>query len=55
MYDASSYYAGSAMAGNNIRRGDPQLCRELNAEINIHNYQALVATNKTVYEEVQVN
>lgn len=53
MYDASSYYAGSVMAGNNIRLGDPQLCRELNEEINIHNYQASSGRNKTVYEDVQ--
>lgn len=30
MYDASGYYSGSIYAGNNIRRGNPQLCRELN-------------------------
>lgn len=53
MYDASGYYAGSVMAGNNIRRGDPQLCRELNEEINIHNYQALIVPNKTVFEDVR--
>lgn len=52
VYDASGYYAGSIMGGNNIRRGDPQLCRELNEEINIHNYQALSA-NRTVHEDVQ--
>ncbi|XP_055303582.1 nose resistant to fluoxetine protein 6-like [Sitodiplosis mosellana] len=54
LYDASGYYAGSMYAGNNVRRGDPQLCRELNEEINIHNYQALAGThNRTVYEDVQ--
>lgn len=53
MYDASGYYAGSVMAGNNIRRGDPQLCRELNEEINIQNYQALIGRNKTIYEDVR--
>lgn len=54
VYDASGYYAGSIMAGNNIRRGDPQLCRELNEEINIHEYQALAGTaNRTVFEDVR--
>lgn len=54
MYDASAYYGGSVFAGNNIRRGDPQLCRELNEEINIYNYQALAGThNRTAFEDVQ--
>lgn len=54
VYDASGYYAGSMLAGNNIRRTDPQLCRTLNEQINIHNYQALTDTaNRTVYEDVQ--
>lgn len=54
MYDASAYYSGSILAGNNIRKGDPQLCRELNEEINIYNYQALAGRNKTtVFEDVQ--
>lgn len=53
MYDASGYYSGSLFAGNNIRRSDPQLCRELNDEINIHNYQALAGTNQTIHDDVQ--
>lgn len=53
MYDASAYYSGSVFAGNNIRRGDSQLCRELNEEINIYNYQALAGThNRTVFGDV---
>lgn len=47
VYDASGYYAGSVMAGNNFRHSDPQLCRDLNDEINIHHYQALSGTNRT--------
>lgn len=48
VYDASGYYAGSVMAGNNIRSGDPQLCRDLNEEINsIHSYHALAEANRT--------
>lgn len=43
------------MGGNNVRRGDPQLCRELNEEINIHNYQPLAGkiNRSNVYEDVQ--
>lgn len=48
VYDASGYYAGSVLAGNNIRRGDPQLCRDLNEEINkVHSYHALADANRT--------
>lgn len=54
MYDASGYYGGGILYGNIVRRGDPQLCRELNEEINIHNYQALADTkNRSIYEDVQ--
>lgn len=56
MYDASGYYAGSVMAGNNIRRGDSQLCRDLNEEIDkIHSYHALADANRTGigHEQVQ--
>lgn len=41
------------MAGNNFRRGDPQLCRELNEEINIHHFQALAPANRTIFEDVR--
>lgn len=41
------------MAGNNVRRSDPQLCRELNEVMNIYNYQALAGINRTVHEDVQ--
>lgn len=48
VYDASGYYAGSVMAGNNIRSGDPELCRSLNEEINnIQSYHALDDANRT--------
>ncbi|XP_031626081.1 uncharacterized protein LOC116342557 [Contarinia nasturtii] len=53
LYDASSFYSGGIMSGNIIRRTDPQLCRELNEEINIFNYQPLAGTNRTVYGNVQ--
>lgn len=52
MYDASGYYGGSVMAGNNIRQSDPQLCRDLNEEINIHNFQAIVGLNRSAYDDV---
>lgn len=32
MYDASSYYSGGIFDGNEIRIGNPQLCRDLNEE-----------------------
>lgn len=49
VYDASGYYAGGVMSGNNIRRADPQICRDLNEEINkIQNsYHALADANRT--------
>lgn len=49
VFDASGYYAGGIMAGNNIRRStDPQLCRDLNEEINkIQSYHALAEANRT--------
>lgn len=54
VYDASAYYAGSILAGNNMRRGDAELCRELNEEININNYQTLVGiNNRTLSDNVQ--
>lgn len=54
VYDATSGYSGGILTGNNIRRSaDPQLCRELNEEINIYNYHSLAGTNRTVYENVQ--
>lgn len=52
VYDASGYYAGSVMAGNNFRRSNPQLCRDLNEEINIHHFQALAGTNRTMLDNV---
>lgn len=32
MYDASSYYSGGIFDGNEMRTGNPQLCRDLNEE-----------------------
>lgn len=32
MYDASAYYSGGIFDGNEIRTGNPQLCRDLNDE-----------------------
>lgn len=54
MYDASGYYSGSIYAGNNIRRGNPQLCRDLNNDLTLDNAQILQQQQpKTMYEEVQ--
>lgn len=55
VYDASGYYSGSIYAGNNIRRGNPQLCRELNRQLTVHDYQNVpaVAGDQTIYEDVQ--
>lgn len=52
VYDASGYYSGSIYAGNNIRRGNPQLCRELNNELAVDNAKKL-SQPKTMFEEVQ--
>lgn len=52
MYDASGYYGGSIYAGNNIRRGNPQLCRDLNAEL-AADAAPQSKHPKTMYEEVQ--
>lgn len=41
------------MGGNNNRRVDPQLCRELNEEINIHNFQPLTGTNR-MFDDVHM-
>lgn len=56
VYDASGYYAGSIYAGNNIRRGNPQLCRELNrGQRPLHQQQAPNNPNANVstFDEIQ--
>lgn len=60
VYDASGYYSGSIYAGNNIRRGSPQLCRELNAEMAISNFEAAPTSingqhqsSHTLYDDIQ--
>lgn len=59
VYDASGYYSGSIYAGNNIRRGTPQLCRELNAEMAISNFEAAPtsingpSTQHSLYDDIQ--
>lgn len=53
VYDASGYYSGSIYAGNNIRRGNPQLCRELNNGLTVHDYHSAAAIDQTIYEDVQ--
>ena len=34
MYDAAGYYSGGIYDGNDIRSGNPDLCRHLNQEFN---------------------
>lgn len=55
MYDASGYYSGSIYAGNNIRRGNAQLCRELNNELmqSVSNDDQKSKSTRSMYEEVQ--
>lgn len=58
VYDASGYYSGSIYAGNNIRRGSPQLCRELNAEMAISNFEAAPTSingpsSRSLYDDIQ--
>lgn len=59
VYDASGYYSGSIYAGNNIRRGSPQLCRDLNAEMAISNFEAAAPapidglTSHSLYDDIQ--
>lgn len=54
VYDSSGYYAGGIYAGNNLRHGDPQLCRELNNDYNYyHEYRLKYGANLTAHEAVQ--
>lgn len=52
VYDASGYYAGSIYAGNNVRRGNPQLCRDLNrsqkSQLHAH-----ANTNMSTIDEIE--
>jgi len=50
LYDAGGYYAGSIYAGNNIRQGDPDLCRHLNNQL--QDYGKFNGT-PSFYEELQ--
>lgn len=53
VYDTGGYYSGSIYAGNNIRHGDPQLCRELNIDYSFYEYRTKYGANLTIYEDVQ--
>lgn len=53
VYDAAGYYAGSIYAGNNIRHGDSQLCRELNDGYNFNEYRTKYGATPTIYEDIQ--
>lgn len=52
VYDASGYYSGGIYAGNNVRKGNPQLCRDLNRDVAI-NTEFINEIPPTIYDDIQ--